>query len=241
MTEQSATNETPYAHARDRKVLPRRQRRSSETRARIVSAAREVFAESGLGAPSIDDITERADVGKGTFYYYFDSKEDLIQAMMGEVIAGLVQALVEKCEGITDLTMLLDRAISVHIEFFSERWEDFVLYYQGRADLTLVESYPGLEASFIGYLQCIERLVAPALNHPVPKAVLRQMACAVGGFVSGYYSFAAIAAQDNDVDEAFRELRGAMARSLARFVGEASSPAQVGAKTKKTARPSHRR
>jgi AcrR family transcriptional regulator len=46
----------------------RRERRASATRQRLLDAARAVFAEKGLDLTSIGDITERADVGKGTFY-----------------------------------------------------------------------------------------------------------------------------------------------------------------------------
>jgi AcrR family transcriptional regulator len=207
-----------------RKRVPRQRRRSKETRARLLTAAREAFAERGFEAPSIDDITERADLGKGTFYYYFESKDQLIRALLDEVVAGLAEAIEERCEGITDLPQLLDGIIHAHIEFFSRRWEDFVLYFQGRADSTLLYSYPGVEPAMLRYLACMESLIGNALKHDVPDTALHHIACAVAGFVSGYYSLAAIAQDDDDVDvdAAFRAARGAMVASLARFVAVTS-------------------
>jgi len=56
----------------------RQQLRVSRTRQKLLDAASNLFAEKGLDLTTIDDITERADVGKGTFYYHFKNKEGLI-------------------------------------------------------------------------------------------------------------------------------------------------------------------
>ena len=48
------------------------------------------------------------------------------------------------------------------------------------------------------------------------------MVCALAGFVSGYYSFAVISSQDEEIDKTFRPLRDAMVGSLARFIQEAA-------------------
>jgi AcrR family transcriptional regulator len=201
----------------------RQRRRSRQTQRKLLDGARSVFAERGLNVPSIDEITERADVGKGTFYYHFDNKDDLIEQLMSELLGGLQQAMAAECAGVTELPLVLDRLIGAHITFFSNRWEDFVLYFQGRAELVLEEMYAGIEEPFLAYLSDIQELLAGALQARVPESVLRRLACAVAGFVSGYYSLAAIAT--DDVDKAFAELRGAMVASLTRFVREASASA----------------
>jgi AcrR family transcriptional regulator len=199
----------------------RQQRRSKETRRKLIDAARTVFAERGLDSTRIDEITERADVGKGTFYYHFGSKEKLVREVIGSVVEGLTQAVAQRCAGAGDLRELLDSLRSAQIEFFANRWQDFVLYFQGRTDLTLETSYPGIETPFFAYLECVERLVASVMATQLSAPVLRRIACAVAGFVSGYYSFAAVASSDEDVDATFRSLRGAMVASLARFIQEA--------------------
>ena len=56
----------------------RRERRSEETRERIFRAALQLFAERGFSATTIESITEAADVGKGTFFNYFENKESLL-------------------------------------------------------------------------------------------------------------------------------------------------------------------
>jgi AcrR family transcriptional regulator len=203
----------------------RQQRRTSRTRNRLLEAARAVFSERGFEAVRIDEITERADLGKGTFYYHFGSKEKIIREVMSSVLAELIQAVEERCAGVKSLSELLDALIAAHIEFFCTRWEDFVLYFQGRTDLTLEDSYPGMETPFHAYLGCIERLLGTVIAESVPPHVLRRIACAVAGFLSGYYAFAAISSGQEDVDSVFRSLRGAIVVSLEGFIESALHPA----------------
>ena len=199
----------------------RQQRRVSRTRQKLLDAASSLFAEKGLDLTTIDDITERADVGKGTFYYHFKNKEGLIKILINNVLGELKEVINSKAEGITNLSELMDTLIGVHIEFFSSRWEDFVLYYQGRADLKLKEGYAVLEEPFLDYLETIETLLGSLIKHRLPKPVCHRIACATAGVVSGYYSFAVITSDDEDVDATFRSLRGALVASLTRFVSEA--------------------
>jgi AcrR family transcriptional regulator len=56
----------------------RRQRKRRDTREALVTAALELFEEQGYVATSIEDITERADVARRTFFRYFASKEAVL-------------------------------------------------------------------------------------------------------------------------------------------------------------------
>jgi AcrR family transcriptional regulator len=58
----------------------RRQRRSSQTRERLFRAALDLFAQHGFADTTVEDITNAADVGKGTFFNYFPSKDHLLLA-----------------------------------------------------------------------------------------------------------------------------------------------------------------
>ena len=59
----------------------RRERRAAETRIRLFRCALELIAERGLADVTIEDITEAADVGKGTFFNYFASKDHVLGVM----------------------------------------------------------------------------------------------------------------------------------------------------------------
>jgi len=71
----------------------RRERRAAQTRERIFRAALRLFAERGFVATTVKDITEAADVGKGTFFNYFPSKEHAVAAF-GEMQVSKVAAAV---------------------------------------------------------------------------------------------------------------------------------------------------
>ncbi len=201
--------------------ISRQERKTRATKKRLLRAARELFAEKGLDLTTIDDITQRADLAKGTFYYHFTDKNEIIADLIEQVLDGLVRLMEERCREADDLTSLLEAIIQAHIDYFSTRWEDFVLYYQGRADLKLKEGYSGLEIPFIRYLESIEVLVESVIQKDLEHPFLRRMACAVAGFLSGYYSFAVIASEDEDVDTTLQSLRGVLVSSLVRFINGA--------------------
>jgi AcrR family transcriptional regulator len=210
----------------EKKTKTRQQRRVKDTHLKLLNAARDAFAEKGLDYTTIDDITERADVGKGTFYYHFSNKQDVVAELIDGMLSELVKKIEQRCEGLSELATLLDTIVKVHIDYFNGRWEDFVLYYQGRADLTLKEGYSGIDQPFLKYLESIEKLVESVIKQRMPKSLLRRFGCAVAGFVSGYYSFAVIDSVDEDVDKSLMEMRGAFVSSLARFINESLSTGQ---------------
>jgi AcrR family transcriptional regulator len=57
-------------------------KRGEATRGRLLQAAEAVFAEQGYHEASIVKITERAGIGLGTFYLYFDSKQTIFEALV---------------------------------------------------------------------------------------------------------------------------------------------------------------
>ncbi len=61
--------------------LGRRERRAAETRLRLFRSALQLFADRGLSNVTVEDITEAADVGKGTFFNYFESKDHVLGVM----------------------------------------------------------------------------------------------------------------------------------------------------------------
>jgi AcrR family transcriptional regulator len=56
-----------------------RSRKGAQTRARLVEAARGVFEDAGFLDARISDIAERAGLSHGSFYHYFDSKEQVFR------------------------------------------------------------------------------------------------------------------------------------------------------------------
>jgi AcrR family transcriptional regulator len=59
----------------------RREQRKQEFRDRIMDAAIELFRESGIAAVTLEEICELARVSRPTFYSYYASKQELVQAL----------------------------------------------------------------------------------------------------------------------------------------------------------------
>jgi AcrR family transcriptional regulator len=71
----------------------RRERRRTQTRDRLYRAALDLFAQRGFLETTVEDITEAADVGKGTFFNYFPTKEHILAEFGGERTAAVERAL----------------------------------------------------------------------------------------------------------------------------------------------------
>src|ERR1035441_10143564 len=85
--------------------MPRpRTKPPEERRDELMKAARRLFLEQGVGATTIEQITSRADVAKGTFYLYFSSKEQVLAALGGryggEPLVKIKAAIADTPEGI---------------------------------------------------------------------------------------------------------------------------------------------
>jgi AcrR family transcriptional regulator len=92
----SSDTSSPAREPHDRAVVPavsRRERRSAELRERLFRAALALFASKGYAETTVEDITEAADVGKGTFFNYFPSKEHILMAF-GEMQLGKLESVI---------------------------------------------------------------------------------------------------------------------------------------------------
>ncbi len=105
----SRTQESPHRPGR-------RERRSSETRERIFRAALSLFAAHGFQATTIEDITEAADVGKGTFFNYFPSKEHVLAAFGELQRSKIEQAVAAAREGQESMRSVLKRLVHAAAE-----------------------------------------------------------------------------------------------------------------------------
>jgi TetR/AcrR family transcriptional regulator, cholesterol catabolism regulator len=71
----------------------RRERKKLEVRDRIRSAAVELFRERGYAATTVEEIAERADVAKGTFFNHFPRKDALVAAVAEEMMDRIQEVL----------------------------------------------------------------------------------------------------------------------------------------------------
>src|SRR6185369_10246964 len=77
-------------------------RRKAQTRQALIDAAVRLIAEGRGDRASIAEITEEADIGFGSFYNHFDSREQLFQTASEEVLERWGQLIDRATAGITD-------------------------------------------------------------------------------------------------------------------------------------------
>jgi AcrR family transcriptional regulator len=82
---------TPTSPSPDVPLSPRRR----ATRARLLTAAEEVFAERGFHGASVEDLCERADFTRGAFYSNFASKDELLLELYAQHAARLHERVAE--------------------------------------------------------------------------------------------------------------------------------------------------
>ena len=176
-------------------ALSFKQNRANRRRARsfesLVQAGLAVIAVRGLYETTVEHITEAADVGKGTFYAHFPSKEDLVHHLVrlgfGELIAA-GRAKVSSGSAATDRLAALIRA---QLRVLGRRRDLVVLLHQARSLLIL---RPGarqrLRREYRRYIQFLAEECRRALGKPrLSSTEARALACAVAGFVAGTLSF----------------------------------------------------
>jgi AcrR family transcriptional regulator len=84
--------------ARAPRKAGRRERRRAETREKIYRAAMQLFAKRGFFQTTTEDITEAADVGQGTFFNYFPTKQHVLLVLSEKQLAK-VAAAIEEAKG----------------------------------------------------------------------------------------------------------------------------------------------
>ncbi len=108
---------------------PRGARRKRETRRKLLDAAFRLMAEHGMDAVAINQITEAADVGLGSFYNHFESKEAIYDAVMDSLFEEFGDALDSLVADIEDPAEVI--AVSVRHTILRARreplWGRFLL------------------------------------------------------------------------------------------------------------------
>lgn len=88
--------------------------RGRRTRDSLISAARAVFERQGFAATRMGDIAAEAGVSHGTVYTYFDTKEDVLEATMQQLIDQLLESI-----GGADLTDPVDRIANANERYLT--------------------------------------------------------------------------------------------------------------------------
>ena len=98
------------------KRLTKRQKSALETQKKLLAAAREIVCERGFANVSVEEITQKSGVAKGTFYTYFKRKEDVICALCGEMFACIRDKAITADGGFLDRLTFYMEHFAAYIE-----------------------------------------------------------------------------------------------------------------------------
>ncbi len=169
--------------------LSRVARRKAKTNKQLLAVARHLFFEKGIYWAKVEDITERADIGKGTFYKYFDSKETIIRVLLEEGLGELLAKTEQAVRASASDSKILSAVIKARVDFFIDHPDYLLLFHQVRGLMQLeVETARDLREVYNAHLRRLAQLIKPAtgLGKPVNA---RDMAIAIAAYVSGLVTY----------------------------------------------------
>jgi len=142
----------------------RRATRKAEVRARILKAAREIFFRDGFVEASLDEISSRADLGKGTLYRHFESKAELYVAVLAANGVIFEDRMREVIDGDAHTVEQLRAVGDFYRRYWTEHPENFGIFWAVSSQTFIGElSRVRLEevrSIWEGPLRILERVIA---------------------------------------------------------------------------------
>jgi AcrR family transcriptional regulator len=160
------------------KAAGKREQTKQQNRQIILDAARQVFAENGYGATTVRDIIRATPLASGTFYNYFQSKEEVYQAMQDETALIIRPRLRDAREKAASVEEFISATFRTFFEFVLTDEVD-IRTIRHSADTTRMRlDTPEVIAGFEELREDLENAIARGLFPPVDADFL--MASIVG-------------------------------------------------------------
>lgn len=176
--------------ARRSGISDRRSRRTASTRRVLLLAGRSLFSEKGLYESKVEEITEKADIGKGTLYRYFASKEDLVLAVVEAGFDDLRRRVKVGLAPRERLEARVEAIARAHVEFFAENADLMKIFHQVRGVLKFARpEWRPLRASLESHLEFLEEELRQARGaERLGRRQLQDLAILIFGSISGTLS-----------------------------------------------------
>lgn len=173
-------------------VLSRSKRRKIKTFNKIIDASYKIFPKKGLFRATLDEISEEADVGKGTIYRHFRSKMHLIAHLTKKGIDDFLCYCKTEIAEIQDPKEIIKKLIKAHFTFFERRMALFKILFFIRGALQqdfenqYVREMQNRYKKYISFL-------ADNLDYGIKKGVFRSFnimnqAYILVGIINGFIS-----------------------------------------------------
>jgi AcrR family transcriptional regulator len=131
----------------------RRERKKSAVRSKIIAAGIELFSKRGIANVTVEQIAEAADIGKGTIYNYFDTKESVVVAFMVELERKVQAQIPRIAKSQGHLASILTRYVQFRLK---KRYHQFVRVF--------LSQMFGATEQFIPYIVEMQKAIDPPLE-----------------------------------------------------------------------------
>lgn len=167
-------------------LLTRTERRKEKTRRILLEVALDLFCEKGIYWTTVEDMTERADVGKGTFYQYFETKEAILLDLFRIGLNALLTQTEEAIQATKPGRQVVSTVINCHLNFFLEHPKYLLLFHQVRGLLQLkTAGEKGLKEMYNTYLDRLGQTLMPALTKKSSIRAALELGMVTSALISG--------------------------------------------------------
>jgi len=136
-------------------TMSRRERKKAALRAHIVAVGIELFSKHGIADVTVDQIAEAADIGKGTIYNYFETKEDIVVAFMVDLERRVQSKIARFTVSDAPLDSILADFILLHFRI-KAKYLEFVRVFLGQMFLHTEQ--------FLPYMAEMQKFIDPPLE-----------------------------------------------------------------------------
>jgi AcrR family transcriptional regulator len=157
----------------------RREERKAQNRAKLLEAARKVFAEKGYGEATARDIVRETDLATGTFYNYFEDKQDAFMALLDEMgEKGRALAREQRQDSGRSLEERIAGAYRAYFEWAVAENDMFELF---RRNAGVIAFLPDREPFELGISELVEDMTEWAAAGDIPPGDFEYLAVAAVG------------------------------------------------------------
>ena len=156
----------------------RREQNKAENRTALLKAARAVFAEMGYGAASVRDIVRRTDLASGTFYNYFKDKDEIFEAVVGELTGEILKRHQNGRAKATTADEFFRLSFAVYFEFVVEDAELLALARKNFTAIRTLLDKPDVRALALALNNDIRAAIATGV---LPNVDVSYLSAAMAG------------------------------------------------------------
>ena len=156
----------------------RREQNKAENRTALLKAARAVFAERGYGATGVRDIVRSTDLASGTFYNYFKDKDEIFEAVVGELTGELLKRHREGRAKASTAEEFVRAHYAAYFNFIAEDPELLALARKNFSAIRTLLDKPDVRALALAMNEDIRTAIA---NGVLPNVEISYFAASIAG------------------------------------------------------------